>query len=116
MNHLGNPIGMDVEPCPKALVRVLSRVVKDEVTGCWIFEGWKDDKGYGRVQVSGKHYWIHRWMYAMFRRPLVNGLTVQHKCRNPSCCNPWHLELMTHSENTADGNSNRNSAKDEIPN
>lgn len=107
MNQNGHPVGADAEPDPRDVARLMKGVAVDAATGCWIWTRRKDKDGYGQIWVKGKVLWVHRYSYSVFRRPLINTLTVQHKCRATSCCNPWHLELMTHLENTVDGNENR---------
>ena len=101
---LKSPAAMDFEPNPDDIQRFLAKVSLDDVRGCWVWSGYTDRKGYGQFKFFGRMVWAHRWSYAVFRRPLIAGLTVDHKCRNPSCVNPWHLELMTNSENAANGN------------
>lgn len=106
--HSKQPEGLDFEPLPKDLIRFLKKITIDTVKGCWIWShAYRDDKGYGQFRFKKRIHWSHRWSYAAFRRPLVAGLTVEHKCRNPSCCNPWHLELLTNVQNVINGNNNR---------
>jgi hypothetical protein len=31
--------------------------------------------------------------------PVPEGLELDHLCENPPCCNPAHLEPVTHAEN-----------------
>lgn len=102
-----SPLGMDFEPTPDELTRFLKKV-KLGPSDCWLWQGQPDEKGYGQFHFRGKTIWAHRWAYAVWKRPLITGFTVEHKCRNPSCVNPWHLELLTNSENAAEGNRNRN--------
>lgn len=45
----------------------------------------------------------HKWLYEQLIGPVPKGLELDHKCRNKLCCNPDHLELVTHRENTARG-------------
>lgn len=106
--YLKQPRGLDFEPDPVCLRRFLAKVKLDAVTGCWLWQAHRDADGYGQFSHRGAAYWAHRWAYAAFRRPLIEGLTVDHKCKNPSCVNPWHLELETNSVNTANGNRDRN--------
>lgn len=105
---IDKPVGLDVEPKPHELTRFLAKVSRNTESGCWEWEGYTDAKGYGQFRFRGKSYWAHRIAYAFFRRPLVPLLTVEHKCQNPGCVNPWHLELLSNSENAARGGASRN--------
>jgi hypothetical protein len=45
---------------------------------------------------------IHRLFYAVFMEgDGLEGQTIEHRCGNPHCVNPDHLELMTVSENSS---------------
>jgi len=75
--------------------------------GCWCWRGARDAKGYGFISVNGRTRRVHivAWELATGRK-LRKGYTLQHKCRNPSCWRPSHVEVMSRSRNTADGNRN----------
>lgn len=73
-----------------------------EDNGCWVWLGKKDRKGYGGLQVKGKKVSAHRAAYEAWVGPIHEGLLVRHKCDNPPCINPAHLELGTHKENAED--------------
>jgi hypothetical protein len=60
-------------------------------------------------------HWAHRISYALFVGPIPDGMTVNHRCRNPSCVNPRHLELLTNAENAALSNAHRKSLPCNIP-
>jgi len=42
-------------------------------------------------------------MYEYFKGPVPDGLELDHLCRVRSCCNPDHLEPVTHKENIRRG-------------
>lgn len=45
----------------------------------------------------------HRFSYELLRGPIPKGMTLDHRCRNTLCVNPWHLEIVTHRENVLRG-------------
>lgn len=56
--------------------------------------------GYGRHQALA-----HRFAYVQangIRLEDIAGKVVRHRCDNPRCVNPKHLELGTHKDNTND--------------
>lgn len=80
-------------------IRNLVDVVPD---GCWIFQGTKNDAGYGRIMVGGKKRYAHRVSYETFNGPIDTGLYVCHSCDRPSCVNPDHLWTGTGKDNARD--------------
>jgi hypothetical protein len=78
-----------------------------DIEGCWEWGAGVNKKGYGEfsVRIDGvrRNYRAHRWSYESFVRPIPAGLHIDHLCHNRSCVNPWHLEPVTHQENTRRG-------------
>jgi hypothetical protein len=74
-------------------------------TGCWIWSGDSVKGGYGRVVNNGRKWLAHRLSYIVFNGEIKKGLTIDHKCVQPSCVNPNHLEAVTMKENTLRGSS-----------
>lgn len=70
--------------------------------GCWVWVGRIHSRGYGGWLYGRKHYRAHRFSYAVFNGAVPAGLVVMHKCDNPSCVNPEHLELGTQGQNMTD--------------
>jgi len=67
---------------------------------CWEWQGTRTR--YGGFKRNRTQYLAHRVAYALFYRVDPVGLLVCHKCDNPPCCNPYHLFLGTHRDNTED--------------
>lgn len=68
--------------------------------GCWVWTGYRNVGGYGRVSINGKLLLVHRIVYTALVGPIPEGLTLDHLCRNTSCVNPAHLEPVTLRVNT----------------
>lgn len=86
--------------------RFWSRVYPDPITGCWLWAGGLNDKGYGRWQPRrGLQEFVHRAVVRAFRGKPERGLHVDHLCRVRWCCNPDHLEVVTPRENQRRGRS-----------
>ena len=87
----------------RILIKVLRRVKRDPETGCWLWTGPTSGGGrgggYGRMCIDGATMAVHRVMYILFHGPIPPKKQVDQKCRNRLCCNPTHLELVTHREN-----------------
>jgi hypothetical protein len=66
--------------------------------GCWKFNNL-DKRGYGLVRFEGRLRQAHRVAYELFVGQIPEGLQLDHLCRQPSCCNPAHLEPVTAREN-----------------
>lgn len=64
-------------------------------TGCWLWTGRLNSKGYGRIRVDGHQKRAHRVSWEMHRHPIPDGLVIDHTCRVRSCVNPDHLRVVT---------------------
>lgn len=73
-------------------------IVQDN--GCWEWQGYINPGGYGNFgSGNGKVILTHRWTYQRFSGPLIEGMEIDHLCRNTRCCNPEHLEQVTRQVN-----------------
>jgi hypothetical protein len=66
---------------------------------CWPWTGAQIERGYGRFGLNGRSVPAYRFAYEDTVGPVPEGLELDHLCRNPTCCNPAHLEPVTHAEN-----------------
>lgn len=83
--------------------RVKARITIDS-NGCWIWNGAKTSGGYGHVKTGLTTYkHAHVVTYEDKYGPVTEGLELDHLCRVRACCNPDHLEAVTHTENVRRG-------------
>jgi hypothetical protein len=74
-----------------------SQIYKDPNSGCWIWEGAVNNKGYGYFN---RNVLVHRFLYQEKYGP--TSLHVCHKCDNTFCVNPDHMFCGTQKQNLED--------------
>jgi len=95
----GDPLAGRGQPLE---VRLRERGWDVTETGCWEVRGSRHKSGYGKIEVSGKSTSTHRVAYELWVGPIPDGLIIRHRCDNPPCINPEHLEVGTHADNVKD--------------
>lgn len=87
---------------PRILDLFEARVVRHD--GCWLWTGAHNDQGYGQLWFGARRMvYAHRWAYERYVGPIPEGYDIDHLCKNSGCCNPAHLEAVTHRENIRRG-------------
>lgn len=84
------------------LERLKSRCIITD-SGCWEKQGFRrvskgmehhgHERGYGYLCYRNKNWAAHRLAWKLVNGDIPKGAVVMHKCDNPPCCNPDHLEL-----------------------
>jgi len=88
--------------------RFYAKVLLPNESGCMIWTGGKNEKGYGLIHLNKKMNKAHRIAYLIYYGYLPHDMEVMHSCDNPICVCPDHLSLGTHKENMTDAkNKNR---------
>ena len=75
------------------------------VGDCWEWRGSRNDYGYGVMTLARKGLFnarVHRLMFERYFGSIPDGMVIRHKCDNPPCSNPDHLELGTQNDNVQD--------------
>lgn len=76
---------------------------------CWEWIGYKDIRGYGQVSFKGQIVTAHRmaWQLLVGKLPdyKKTKMTIDHLCKNTSCVNPSHMEIVSSRENTFRSNN-----------
>lgn len=74
-------------------------LVTESVDACWLWTGPLVNCGYAQFHLVDRMVMSHRVAYELAIGEIPDGLELDHLCRNRSCCNPHHLEPVTHAEN-----------------
>jgi hypothetical protein len=97
---------MDIRPhLVKSPIERFMALVKVNPGGCWDWQGSKSKDGYGQFILDGRRsvrrvrISPYRFMWEYCNGPMPEGLEPDHLCNNRKCCNPAHIEPVTHAEN-----------------
>ena len=75
--------------------------VQIDSQGCWVWQRSIRD-GYPIVQIAGKMRYVHRLSLEASLGVPLGSQPAHHICAKTECCNPNHLQPITHRENVAE--------------
>jgi hypothetical protein len=88
--------------------RFAEKCVPEPNSGCWLWVGPDNGKGYGLLGIRNRPKKIrynllaHRASWTIHKGDIPEGALVLHKCDVRSCVNPDHLFLGSPKDNTQD--------------
>lgn len=81
----------------------LGFMIDGEPSACWIWQGGDSGSGrgggYGRMSLDGQTVAVHIVMFVNEFGFVPGKKQIDHKCENRLCCNPAHLQMLTHRQN-----------------
>ena len=88
----------EAENTTKLRAYIEARSIPEPNSGCWLWLLSLGNHGYGQGSApwfNGKRVDVaHRLSYMAFKGKIKAGDEVDHLCRNRSCVNPDHLEVV----------------------
>lgn len=84
------------------LERFEAKYIPEPNSGCWIWTGAVNYRGYGRFGLEGRNEIASRVSYEIYHGVDPGQLSVLHKCDTPCCVNPGHLFLGSTKDNSVD--------------
>lgn len=70
---------------------------------CWNWMGCRNALGYGFFYTNKHTVSAHRFSYELLKDKIPKNMIIDHLCRNRSCVNPEHMEVVTQRENVLRG-------------
>jgi hypothetical protein len=98
------PLLIGLNAHPHDLAKLWRHVYTEPNTGCWLWAGPSDRRGYGVFRQKGDRRTIRpqAFLWQALGRPLLPGQILRHKCDTPACVSPDHLVPGTRQDNMSD--------------
>ncbi len=86
-------------PKPRSVIdRFVEKIGEPDTNGCWPWIAYTAPSGHGTFYAGGNSRLAHRIAYELFVGPLSNETDLHHRCENPTCVNPAHLDPLDSAE------------------
>lgn len=85
-----------------AAERFEDKYIPEPNSGCWIWIGAVDERGYARMFYEGRNAKASHVSWFLNNATPIGGNYLCHRCDNPCCVNPNHLFLGTGKDNAMD--------------
>lgn len=96
----GDPLHSERVPYATPEESLLARTEPLLWTGCLIWTGAANNKGYPQIAIEGRMVLAHRYAYERAHGPIPEGVLVDHQYHcSPLCVEASHLRLATRSQN-----------------
>lgn len=85
----------------------IAQHIHADPTECWPWDAWHSTHGHGSIGTEPTPYGFHmtvpahRYMYDTLVGAINIHNYVHHRCQNPPCWNPFHLQEVTPKEHRA---------------
>lgn len=84
------------QTCSDDWLNLLSKRNVVTIGECWVVDGKLNT--YAQLADGGKRRQAHRLVYELLHGELSTEIVVHHRCFNPGCINPSHLQSMPNAE------------------
>jgi len=74
----------------------------DKTSACWVWTAGRTTAGYGTFRAECGKVTAHRYAYEQKRGRVPPGALIRHRCDNPLCVRPGHLEVGYSEHNARD--------------
>ena len=86
----------------RATEDILARSVRNDRTGCLIWQGRCNPKGYGLMSCNRKYQCVHRLIWTEAKGQIPDDMHVLHRCDNRRCVEIGHLFTGSNYDNIVD--------------